>query len=301
MACTPAAAIFSIREFIASVISEDRDTAEDLLRSSIRLKQVSSLWELSAARPGCELAALFASNPGLLTQTIPRLLEGPWIRWEKSRDGLRGFGIDMADEARIGFIVELSEAQQSTELLTLASKAADRLVAGWSRAIPSFMSVLRLLNGISENRWFAAHGGRAMHRKLLDGMLNHLNFATASDWLELVALRERAVNLTEDHQSTPDRGLKEYCENGVGDDRRDLTRADEKSDLKDSLAQLGTKVGYDFSYDIRRLEEDIAERKEEPESLNEGSGIGIPSETLTLKEVVTDDDVRQMFSTLGNE
>ena len=82
-------------------------------------------------------------------------------------------------------------------------------------------------------------------------------------------------------------------------DRRDLTSTEEKSDLKDSLAQLGAKVGYDFSYDIQRLEEDIAESKEEPKSLNEGSGI--PSETLTLQEVVTDEDVRQMFSTLGNE
>jgi hypothetical protein len=107
----------SIREFIASLISEDRDTAEDLLSSAIRFKQVANLWELSTVRPACELTASFASNPELLTQSLQRLLQGPSIRWEKSRDGLRGFPLDMGDEARIGFLVELSEAHKSAQPL----------------------------------------------------------------------------------------------------------------------------------------------------------------------------------------
>ena len=71
-------------------------------------------------------------------------------------------------------------------------------------------------------------------------------------------------------------------------------------ELRDSLARLGDKAGYDFSYEMERLDEDIAEREEKPESLSEGNGIP-GSATLTLHEVVTDDDVRQMFSTLGSE
>jgi hypothetical protein len=72
--------------------------------------------------------------------------------------------------------------------------------------------------------------------------------------------------------------------------------------INDSLAQLGEQVGHDFSYDIQRLEEDIAEAEsqEEHEELSEGSGLP-QSATRHLREVVvTDDDVRQMFKTLSN-
>jgi len=231
----------SIREFIASVISGDRDTAEDLLTSSIRFRQVANLWELSEARPGSALAELFASTSTLLTVTIPRLLQGPWIRWENSRPRLRGVAIDMHDEARIGFIVELSDAQQSPELVGIASKATDQLVAGWNHVIPTFGSVIRLVNKMSDKVWFASHGGRVIRRQVLDSILNHLTFATASDWLDLTTLRERNVDLTEDHHRALARGLQEYCENGARDDRRNRENAGEKRDLKESLSQLGAK------------------------------------------------------------
>ena len=191
----------SIREFVASIISVDRETAEDLLSSAVRVQQVANLWELSVARPNCELVAVFASNPDLLTQSLLRLLQGPSIRWEKSGSELRGFPIDMGDEARIGFLVELSEAQQSTQVFGLASQASDHLVTEWNHTVPHFPSALRLLTKIAENGWFVGHGGRAIYRKLLEGMLNHLTFATASDWIELVALPERVLEWTGADQS----------------------------------------------------------------------------------------------------
>jgi len=287
----------SIREFIATVISEERDTAEDLLNSAVRFKQVARLWELSLARPNCELVAFFASNPDLLTHSLLRLLQGPSIRWEKSRSGLRGYGIDMGGESRISFLVELSEVQQSLQVLGLASRASDHLVTEWDHEVPHFPSVLRLLGKVTENNWFVAHGGRAIYRKLLEGMLNHLTFAYASDWIELISLPTSALEWTEADQRTLDRELKDYCENGVRDERLSCKRPDDMEELRDSLAQLGGKVGYDFSYEIERLDEDLAEREEEHESLSEGSGIP-RSARLTQYEMVTDDDVRQMFSTL---
>lgn len=89
---------------------------------------------------------------------------------------------------------------------------------------------------------------------------------------------------------------KEYCVNGVQDDRYNRNDVDEMSELRDSLSSLGEKIGYNFSYHIQRLEEDIAE-KEEPEPLSEGEGIS-RSATEAREEKFTDDDARQMFSTL---
>src|ERR1017187_7168255 len=37
----------SIREFVASIISDEPDTAEDILASAVRFKQIVNIWRLS--------------------------------------------------------------------------------------------------------------------------------------------------------------------------------------------------------------------------------------------------------------
>jgi hypothetical protein len=71
-------------------------------------------------------------------------------------------------------------------------------------------------------------------------------------------------------------------------------------ELRDSLEELGRKIGYNFNNQIGLIEVDIAERTVEPETLAEGEGIPKRA-TLAHDEVLTDDDVRQMFSTLEFE
>jgi hypothetical protein len=225
------------------------------------------------------------------------LLRGPSIRWEKTRRGeLRGYPIDMGEESRIGFLADLAEDQQSGELLNLTRQAMTELVAGWNRQVPDFTGIMRLLPELSKNTWVIANGGRGSYCQLVQTLLGHLTFATASDWIELVKLPKVALDWTVDQQDILDKELKEYCVNGVQDDRYNRNDADEMNELRDSLSSLGEKIGYNFSYHIQRLEEDIAE-KEEPEPLSEGEGIS-RSATVAREETFTDDDARQMFSTL---
>ena len=54
--------ILSIREFVASVIARDRDTAEDLLASASRFKQVVALWKLAQAHPKNALATVLKAE-----------------------------------------------------------------------------------------------------------------------------------------------------------------------------------------------------------------------------------------------
>jgi hypothetical protein len=290
----------SIRDFIAWVISNGRDIAEDLLTSAARFKQVASLWELSVEHPGSELAAFFASNGDLLSHSLQRLLNSPSVRWQKSGSVSWGSPIDMTMEARVGFLIDLSEAQRSPQVFGLASQASDLLLGGWNHGAPDVVSVLRLLTKIKKSSWFLARRGRAIYRKLLEGMLNDLTLATASEWIDLVELPANAMDWTDADQSRLDSALEEYCENGVGHERRNCGDLDELQGLRESLIELGRKARYDFSYDIERLDEDIAEREEETEPLYEGSGVP-SSATATLRDLVTDDNVRQMFSTLVSE
>ena len=135
----------SIREFIAALITEDPDTAEDLLYSAIRFRQVAALKELADQRPDSPIAKLFAASVDILPQLLRALLQAPAIRWEKSRSGMSGHLIDIGSESRIGFIAELSEAFTSLPMVELVTQASEQLIIGWNSVVPEFTTVLHLL------------------------------------------------------------------------------------------------------------------------------------------------------------
>lgn len=288
----------SIREFIASVISSDHDIAEDLLRSVVRFKQVVMLWRLSTARPNSYLKRQFTSNSEILCDPLSRLLNGPSTRWEKMRDGsLRGFPIDLGVESKIRFLVEVAESLESTPLAELACQLAANLIASWDHHVPDFQAVIRLLKEFGDNAWFLAHGGREDYRRLLDGLLEELDFAVVEDWSELLTFPENALEWAEADESRMNAALQLYRESGVHDEIGYCTTVDEMIGLRDALDELSTKYGLDFKHEIESLDQDIYERERSDYEFQEGSGF-TRGETSMHREAISDEDVRQMFSTL---
>lgn len=288
----------SVREFVASVIANERETAEDLVISAARFRQVADLWNLAAARPNSDLRALLMADTDLLCRSLSRLVHGPAMRWERMRDGTRrGYPIDMGDEARVGFLAEVAAAHESTQLAAMACRAADTLLADWGRQAVDFGAVLRLLATIADNTWFLDHGGRDVYRRLLNGVLDYLNFARADDWFDLLAFPEKALEWNEADETRLDTGLQHYQQHGIDDERYDCASLDELTGLRESLDKLRKEYGLDLEYVIDRLDEDIAEREDRPNTLEEGSGFS-RNRTLVAHQVVTDDDVREMFRTL---
>jgi hypothetical protein len=178
----------------------------------------------------------------------------------------------------------------------LAVQASERLAASWYHEFPEFRSATRLLQKIGENTWFLSHGGQEAYRTLVDSMLNELNRATASDWLAMIEFPNNALDWTEGDEDHFSRMLKAYCELGVDDEISDCTTLDEMSELKDSLEELVKKYGLGLEGAIYKLEEEIAEREEGHDYDDERSfGGGRP---IRHQEVMSDEDVSQMFSTL---
>jgi hypothetical protein len=174
------------------------------------------------------------------------------------------------------------------------------LIDGWKHTVPSFPAVLHLLQEIGTRVWFLAHGGQTLYRKILDELVNHLKFAQASDWLELLAFSDRFSEGTVTSRSKIAKGFRCYRDHGVSDERMDCTTVDEMNELVDSLSELDRNFNTDFSDEISSLREAVAEREETNDPLSEGSGIptvATPQDAYT----VTDDDVRQMFRTLVDE
>jgi hypothetical protein len=288
----------SIKEFVASVLSSDPETAEDLLMSAVRFKQVVNIWQLSRARPESELQRLLAERPHLLQRNLLRLLYGPSTRWEKQADGTtRGYPIDIEEESRIAALLEIADIQKSPTLCVPAVQACDHLVESWNRQVPNFSGVLLLLSQISENEWSLAHGGRDMYRRLLDGVLQNIRLARATDWVAILPFVQTSPFWTDADKATVRDAFSEYRDEGITDERYDCTTLQEIEGLVDDLTSL-QKFGVDFSQAIDRLNQDISEREDGREEPDEGIGIS-PSATTVHRRETTDEEIRDMFSILS--
>lgn len=288
----------SVRDFVASVITNERETTEDLINSAARFEQIVNLWELAADRPGSELRTVLTTDSDLLCRSLSRLLEGPSMRWEKQPNGsLTGYPIDTSYEGRVGFLAEVASVHESSKLAEIAFQLTDTLIGGWEKEVVGFGPVLRLLVKIAENRWFLDHGGLEVYQRLLKGVLDALGFARADDWLEILAFPSKALEWSDIDEQQLTMGVRQYEQEGARDERYDCTTLDELAGLRESLDKLRKEYGLALDRQINLLDEDIAEREEESQDLEEGSGYGrgrIPIE----HDLVTDDEVREMFSTL---
>jgi hypothetical protein len=288
----------SVRDFVASVITNEREIAEDLINSVARFRQIVSLWELGAAHPGSELRVVMTTDTALLCRSLPRLLTVPSMRWEKQPNGSRrGYVLDTSYEGRIGFLAEIGAVHKSSDLVRMAIQLADILIGEWKNQVVEFGPVLRLLTKITKNRWFLHHGGRGVYQGLLKGVFESLHSARADDWLEILAFPSRALEWSEIEQQQLAIGVQQYVQEGVSDERYDCTTLDELEELRESLNKLQEEYGLPLDRPIALLDEDIAEREEESQDPEEGSGYG-RGEIPVRHDVVTDDEVRDLFSTL---
>lgn len=284
----------SIREFVASVVASSRDIAEDILATPVRFKQVANLVQLAKARNGSDLASLLTSNPTAVVEAAKRLLHTPDMRWEKRGGSTFGTTIDMGQEYKIGFLAEAAADYQSQNLTALASDAAGALIK--KGGIPDFISVMHLLEGMSQNSWFLAHGGQPVYDGLKKWMLDELEYARAFEWTELLTLSQKVAGWTQGDDARLDAAMLHYSQKGVDDERHDYSTLDELSGLKESLEELEKKYGFDFKSSISSIEDDIAER--EQRSYDDDDRPRSYGGSNVKPDFTTDEDVIQMFDTL---
>src|SRR5262249_23501687 len=111
-----------------------------------------------------------------------------------------------------------------------------------------------------------------------------------------LSLPQKALGWTEADGFRLDEGLERYRESGVHDDIRDCATLDDMARLKESLEQLTKTFGLDFAYFIERIDDEMAEREE-----TKGRSSGWTGASRSMEPVdhqVSDEDIRQMFSTL---
>ncbi|MDE2253403.1 MAG: restriction endonuclease [Betaproteobacteria bacterium] len=286
----------SIRDFVAGVICRTPVIAFDIASSAVRFKQVTSLWSLATERNDQPLFAALSADDARLRLLFQRVLYGESMRWEKTPRGRIGHPVDAGEEARLARLVEICDALRSRTFVQLCEQYAAHLVARWEKHWFPISSALRALDAMNGKDWYLSNGGQAIYRVILDVVLTRLALADANDWLTLLNFPDSAVEWLETDGSKLSEALDHYRREGVREAFDNCSDPNDLNELRNSLNELTQRYGLDFARILSSIDQAIAERDEREPEYESGGSSGSPLGERA--EVVTEDEVREMFSTL---
>lgn len=288
----------SIRDFTGGALHRTPSLALELLSDAKRFKQLSSLWKLSLEQGGEALRTTLRKNSGVLRSSAARLMSGETLRWVTTPQGRRGYLVDASEGRRLDKTVDWSETLKEQAFVELAGAFAKALLEYWDSKTVEFRTAIEALGTMKKSTWFMDHGGEEIYRAVLDGLLSHINEAWSNDWRDLLELPEKAVRWTDSDERLLTAGLAHYRQQGVDEERDNCGDVSEMNELKGSLQELEDKYGLGFGPTILAIEFDIEERDDgQRDDDGEGGGFSHRSGAPEV-DLMTDDDVREMFQTL---
>ena len=286
----------SIRDFAAGVICRTPAIAFDIASSAVRFKQITSLWSLASERNDQPLYAALSADDARLCSLFERVLHGESTRLEKSSRGIIGHPVDTGEEARLAKLVDICDALRSSKFVQLCEQYAAHLIARWEKHWFHISSAVRALDAMNGKDWYLRNGGQAIYRVILDVVLTRLALADADDWLTLLKFPDSAVEWLATDGSKLSEALDHYRREGVREDFDNCSDLNDLNELRNSLNELTQQYGLDFARMLSSIDDAVAERDEgEPEYEDGGASGSPPGER---DEVMTEDEVREMFSTL---
>lgn len=287
----------SIRDFAAGVICRIPAIAFDLAGNAIRFKQITSLWNLATERADQPLLAALSADANRLRFLFERVLHGESTRWEKTPRSTFGRSIVTEKEDRLAELAEICDALQSISFVQMCEEYGKHLLAHWEKRNIDIPATLRTLEAMKNKDWYLRNGGMAVYRTVLDGLLTYLVVAGAHDWLTLLKFPDSALEWLESDEARLSEAVDHYRREGVREDFDNCSDTDDLNELRTSLSELTQQYGLDFARMLSSIDDAMAERNErEPEY--EGGGFPGGHRQAERAEVVTEDEVREMFRTL---
>ncbi|WP_416739235.1 restriction endonuclease [Pseudomonas sp. NFX71] len=289
----------SIRDFTSNILCKTPAIAIGMIPDVTRFKQIKNLWDLAAKRQDQPLMAAFLTNKSLLRSNLERTLYGESSRRTTSLTGypIKKY-VDTYEDARLDTIGAFAEEFKDLTFVDLAITYAEFLVSHWRKNIIDFEITARILNAMKARNWYWGKGGNSVYRIVLDGLLNHLDEASAWEWATILEFKKMASEWSNLDESRLLIGLEIYRLQGFDSDRENCSSVDELEDLRSALIELKESYGVDLEVSIEAIESDIAEReKDAPFDDGEGGGFARRTDPLP-SNYVTESDVREMFKTL---
>lgn len=288
----------SIRDFTAGVLCANPGIALNLIVDAVRFKQIVNVWRLASEPTGSALRSALLADSSTMRAHAARLVVGPSMRWVTTPGGRSGYPIDTSKERRLDSIVEWCEAAKSPAFVELAVTDADQLLQQWNKSSVDFGDAIDSLSTMKDSEWFLEHGGRAIYRTVLDGLLSHVEEAWSNDWTRLLELSEEAVGWTEGDKRLLSEGLDYYRKNGVRHEQDQCDDVSDMTELKGTLAELEQKYSLGLGPTIASLEEAIQEREDNARHDDEEGGGFSHKSTPPAADTMSEDDVRSMFGGL---
>jgi hypothetical protein len=291
----------SIKEFVASIIADDTETVTDLIATATRFSRLIALWRLAQARVDSALAKLLSQLPEALLAAFKNLLAGPMWVWEKEGSRtLPGRQVDASIESRFSLLAEIADQHRSLSMVQLTSEAADALVQSWENHTPDFQSAAGLLQELPSKQWLYPNGGDVLYRKILDRLLDSLEFVEAPDLISFLEFKTATTDWMDDDERRFEEALETYLEDGPRNDIRNCSSDDDRAELREVFEQLHKTWDIDLTSAIGELDERLAPRYDEDDDRWENRTGEVSQVRSSATEKITDDDVREMFRTLNS-
>lgn len=288
----------SIRDFTAGVFCDTPTLALELIADSSRFKQLNNLWRLSQERGSEELKNSLVANSSTLRANAVRFVSSESVLRVPATSGWVYRATESGIEWRLDSVVEWCEAFEEEAFVDLARTFAEALLEHWKSNSVEFGSMTTVLSTMKDASWFLEHGGMAIYRLVLDGLLMRVNEAWSTDWTYLLELPELAIEWTNADEKLLSDGLTYYLATGIGYERDDCSDVSSLNELADSLRTLESKYSLGLGHTIEAIEVEIEEREDRLRHEDEDGGGYSRGSTPALVDPTTDEDVREMFRTL---
>lgn len=291
----------SVKEYVASTISNEWQTFDDLVSSAIRFKQLVSLWRLASTAGDAVIRQHLAQHLDAFISKLLTLVALPYYRWETTSGGkLNGYRIDFGTEERLGFLAEFCNMERSRHDLDKVLGAMEELIEKWNPAVVSFWSTPDLLQEMEKLQFFIVNGGERIRSLVLDKLLLALPHARAHNWMRLIDLPERTPGWQQRNSQRFHEGLRAYREEGWREEWDSCESTRDRKELVETLAELARqkKLRRHFSAAHISLSEVLAAVGEEHDEPERGDGAPRPAVEGLQGKSLTEDEVRDMFQTL---
>lgn len=285
----------SIKGYVGSIISEDPETCSDMVESSIRFRQVATLWRLNKEVGAASKRPL---NGASLISRLISLAQGPTYAWIRSPEGKTiAHRIDYSMEERLRFFAEFCDVEHTEPGIEKIYDAMEQLIAEWSPAMVSLWESPALLREMTTLERFAEGRGAYIRLLVLEKLLDALPDARSYHWRELIDLPESTPGWRQRNGQKFFDALRSYMNGGWQDDWDACEDIYDKKRLIENLCELTqrkTRFRY-FVTPLREAREKIATIPDESEDAEQGVGSPDPDPP---RSSLSEGDVRRMFQTL---
>lgn len=288
----------SIRDFMQLIIRQSDTLAEDLVAGALRFRHLEELRNLCKDHESEPIGRIInAENANYLT-AIRTSLTKPHMRWEKAKDGRRGYYIDTPPERRLAWLVEWAEESHSPSVLELAYDAFAALGSSFANAIPDINAVINTLETFDNAAWVAKCDTKGMRRLLFDVVLQNLQYARFYEWKRLLRYEQSNTFWTDEDMAAVSSAVASYCSDWIDEEISECVSESDLNELSDGIEGLINEYALPLERALSAIEDKLSDGEIPDSDGYNSSSLSKVSPSPIAPTPTSDDEIRGLFSTL---